>query len=85
MMSNRKFGQGLAASGDGGQQFRAMVSCRKGQGLICVTSGRKVNILVGGMSSYNQTTMTGLSGKSAVLMAGDQADRVIKLGFSVRH
>ena len=52
MMSNRKFGQGLAASGDGGQPFRAMVSCRKGQGLICVTSDRKVNILVGGMSSY---------------------------------
>ena len=58
MMSNRKFGQGLAASGDGGQQFRAMVSCRKGQGLICVTSGRKVNILVGGMSRIKKTTRT---------------------------
>ena len=54
MMSNRKFGQGLAASGDVGQPFRAMVSCRKGQGLICVTSDRKVNILVGGMSSYHK-------------------------------
>ena len=59
MMSNRKFGQGLAASGDVGQPFRAMVSCRKGQGLICVTSDRKVNILVGGMSSYNKSFKLG--------------------------
>ena len=59
MMSNRKSGQGLVALGDGGQQSRAMVSCRMQHGPICVTSDKKVNSHVGGMSSYQDTATHG--------------------------